>query len=154
MGIRAVERADVGVPAWWVDGDDEPCEAWLLFRVGIADETLLTRGITRLALQVARTGVRHHGVDVDLVVEGAYSGYHFTGDPDDVAVVVADLARPSSTRRSPPLPRAASTTSGSSRLATTCSSSRPSRRWSQAGSRRRSTTAPPTTACSGSTTTG
>jgi hypothetical protein len=93
MGIRAVERVDVGVPAWWVDGDDEPCVAWLLFRVGIADETLLTRGITRLALQVARTGVRHHGVDVDLVVEGAYSGYHFTGDPDDVAVAVADLSQ-------------------------------------------------------------
>ncbi len=93
MRIRAVERSDVGVPAWWVDGDDEPCEAWLLFRVGIADETLLARGITRLALQVARTGVRSHAVDLELVVEGAYSGYHLTGDPDDVAAVVADLGR-------------------------------------------------------------
>lgn len=92
MRIKAVERVDVGVPAWWVDGDDEPCEAWFLFRVGIADETLLTRGLTRLALQVARTGVRHHGVDLELVVEGAYSGYHLTGDPDDVATVLADLS--------------------------------------------------------------
>ncbi len=92
MKIRAVERVDVGVPAWWVDGDDDPCEAWLLFRVGIADETLLTRGITRLALQAASVGVRHHGVDVDLVVAGAYSGYHLTGDPDDVVPVVTDLA--------------------------------------------------------------
>src|SRR5690349_10195772 len=93
MGMRAVERADVGVPAWWVDGDDYPGEAWLLFRVGIADETLLTRGITRLALQLARAGVPHRGVDGALVVEGACSGYHLTGDPEDIAVVLADLGR-------------------------------------------------------------
>ncbi|MGZ4707429.1 MAG: hypothetical protein ACXWBN_01650 [Acidimicrobiales bacterium] len=93
MGMRAVERVDLGVPAWWVDGDDEPGEAWLLFRVGIADETLLTRGLTRLALQLARTGVRHHGVDLEVVVQGACSGYHLTGDPDDVAVAITALSR-------------------------------------------------------------
>jgi len=105
MGLRAVERSDVGVPAWWVDGDDDPCEAWLLFRVGIADETLLTRGITRLALQVARTGVRHHDVDLDLVVEGAFAGFHLTGDPEDVAEVVAELGRCLVTPPPSPSPR-------------------------------------------------
>jgi hypothetical protein len=48
-------------------------------RSATTDETLLTRGITRLALQVARTDVRHHGVDLDLLVEGAYD-YDFDLD--------------------------------------------------------------------------
>ena len=93
MAIDAVERTDVGVPLWWIDGPDETCDAWLLFRVGAADETLLTRGITRLALEIGRLGVAHRRVEIGVLVGGSCSGYHLTGDPEDVATAIADVGR-------------------------------------------------------------
>lgn len=53
MALRTPERTDVGgLPVWWQELDG-PFRAALVFRVGQADETLSTRGLTHLVEHLA-----------------------------------------------------------------------------------------------------
>ncbi|HEX2295756.1 MAG TPA: hypothetical protein VHN37_10650 [Actinomycetota bacterium] len=83
-----IRRTDLdGLETFWAEGDG-PARAWLVFRVGALDETLLTRGISRLA-----AGVALEGVDDGSAAYGSFAGvptttFELDGTRDEVISVL------------------------------------------------------------------
>ncbi|MEU7279050.1 insulinase family protein [Streptomyces sp. NPDC045431] len=71
-----------------------PASAGLLFRVGSADETLATRGITHLVEHLA---LHRHGIDgvgphhYNGTTDATHTHFHVTGDPAEVVAYLNDV---------------------------------------------------------------
>lgn len=72
-----------GVPCFWADAPG-PCSAGLLFRVGRADETLPTAGVTGLVQRLALAEVGHQRYDYDGRVDTATTAFYATGESGEV----------------------------------------------------------------------
>jgi predicted Zn-dependent peptidase len=81
-----------GVATVWAEAPG-PLEGTLLFRTGLADETLVTAGQTHLVEHLALSTIpdpaRRHGG----FVSGTTTGFHTRGRPDEVATFLAQVCR-------------------------------------------------------------
>lgn len=89
-----MRRAEInGIPLYW-DDVPGPCTAHLLLGTGIEHEPLPRRGVTELAEQLAMAGAGAAACDeVGSAVEGDYTRFWATGEPEQVAEVVNRLCR-------------------------------------------------------------
>jgi zinc protease len=96
--MASVERTDVdGIPVFWAPAPGA-FRAALLFRVGVADETPATRGITHLVEHLAMFGSESSAYESNGFVDLQRSVFYGSGDRDDVlgwlrrcAAALADL---------------------------------------------------------------
>ncbi|MGI8330123.1 hypothetical protein ACRYCC_09155 [Actinomadura scrupuli] len=81
-----------GIPTFWSEGQG-PLKAGLIFRVGHADETLATRGITHLvehlALHPIGQPAHHYNGQVDAIT----TAFTTEGSPDEVADFLSSICR-------------------------------------------------------------
>ena len=99
-----IHRSTVdGVPVFWTDGGSGPVSAGLVFRVGRADETFATSGLTHLLEHLVLFPVDHG----DLHVNGTTSPGTTTFQLDDAdeAELVAFLGAVCAGLRNPPVER-------------------------------------------------
>jgi hypothetical protein len=83
--LPPIHRTEVdGVPVFWVE-DTLPCRAALVFRVGHADETLATRGITHLVEHMAMAAVGELPYFANASVDLTSTTFVTRGSPDEVA---------------------------------------------------------------------
>jgi hypothetical protein len=73
-----------GVPVFWADAGD-PFAAALVFRVGRADETLPTGGVTHLVEHLALSAVGHTSFAYDAFVEPARTVFFAEGSEEEVS---------------------------------------------------------------------
>jgi hypothetical protein len=96
--MASVERTDVdGIPVFWAPAPGA-FRAALLFRVGVADETPATRGITHLVEHLAMFGSDSSAYETNGFVDLQRSVFYGSGERDDVlawlrrcAAALADL---------------------------------------------------------------
>lgn len=88
-----IGRTDLdGLATYWAEGPG-PAQAWLVFRVGAADETLFTRGITRfaaaLAIDRAGSGAAAYGA----FVGGTTTAFELNGSGEQVVELLGQIWR-------------------------------------------------------------
>lgn len=94
MDSPGSHRAEVdGVPAYWVNGDDDECSVFLAFRVGVSDERLAFRGITHLIEHLAMHSAGDAAHDSNGQVDPVTTVFGTKGDGKDVAGFVTRLCR-------------------------------------------------------------
>lgn len=83
---REIRRTDLdGLATFWAEGLPGPAQAWLVFRVGAADETLHTRGVTRLVTGLALDGAGSGAAAYGAFVGGPTTAFELNGTPEQVA---------------------------------------------------------------------
>ena len=90
--------ADVdGIPTYWGELPG-PVTAALMFRVGRADETFLTSGITHLVEHIVSTAIGEQDYEHNAFVDDTRTVFHATGTPEEIArylqAIAASLASP------------------------------------------------------------
>lgn len=86
-----IDRTDLdGLATFWGE-DGGPARAWLVFRVGAADETLSTRGVTRLVAGLAMDGVAAGNAAYGAVVGAPTTAFELTGTRDQVVTILRRL---------------------------------------------------------------
>src|SRR5206468_11791453 len=104
-GRRAMKepiRTEVdGIPLLWVE-DEKPLKAALMFRVGRADETLRTCGITHIVEHLAASTVGKRPHPYNAFVDGTRTVFWTAGRADEVGRFLADICNALS---APPLER-------------------------------------------------
>ena len=73
-----------GVPVFWADCSAGPFTAGLIVRVGRADETLATAGISHLVEHLALTGIEEQPYDHNGEVDSDRTLFYATGSPAEV----------------------------------------------------------------------
>ncbi len=81
-----------GLPAFWIESS-EPFAAGLVFRVGRADETLSTAGVTHLVERLAFASLAPRTILDNATCEAAFTSFHATGNEEDVVAFVEQAAR-------------------------------------------------------------
>ena len=87
-----VQRTDVdGVPTFWIDRPG-PLMATLSFRVGQADETLPTRGISHLVEHLGLFQLSHASCQFNGATEDSFTSFYATGTPEEVTDFLTRVA--------------------------------------------------------------
>jgi hypothetical protein len=88
-----VERTAVdGVPVLWANGP-EPYLGALVFRAGLADETLATAGLSHLVEHLALFTAGRRKFEVNGMVDESSTVFWASGTPDEVCGFLSDVAR-------------------------------------------------------------
>ena len=90
MDIRCTDLG--GLTAFHVEAPG-PSQAWLVWRVGFMDETLRTRGITRLVTGLALDGVDSGGAAYGAFVGGPTTSIDVNGTAEQVATILRHVWR-------------------------------------------------------------
>lgn len=84
-------RTDLdGLATFWGEAPGPP-QAWLVFRVGAADETLSTRGITRLVIGLAIDGAGAGEAAYGAFAGGPTTSIELTGTADQVVTLLGQI---------------------------------------------------------------
>ena len=103
---RVYQRDEVdGVPVFWTEAPAElPFTVALVFRVGFADETLPTNGVSHLVEHLALPAERLEGVELNGSVDDLFTLFYYFAH-DDPAAAVAQLQRTAAALGELPLER-------------------------------------------------
>lgn len=86
-----IRQTDLGGVATFCGEGPGPAQAWLVFRVGASDETLLTRGITRLVTGLALDGAGSAEAAYGAFVAGPTTAFELNGEPRQVVAMIGRL---------------------------------------------------------------
>src|SRR5687767_1314723 len=88
-----IERGEVaGVPLFWTGQTPAPRTAGLVFRVGFADETLPTHGITHLVEHLALFPLGRRLAEFNGVVGPHVTSFFAQGEPDELVAFLRDVS--------------------------------------------------------------
>jgi len=90
VGLQETEIS--GLKAWGADPDATECFAMLVFRGGLADETLTTSGRTHLAEHLAMFGIGRTRYSRNAYVADRRCAFHATGTPEEVGSFLTAIA--------------------------------------------------------------
>lgn len=86
-----IERTDLGGLRTFHTSAPGPAQAWLVFRVGSADETLFTRGVTRLVAALAVDGLDTGGAAYGHFVGGPTTSIELNGTAEQVTSILRQV---------------------------------------------------------------
>jgi zinc protease len=82
-----------GVPVVWTPSNEPTLEAWLSFRVGMADEAFVQRGLSHLIEHLALAGIPDRLNPTNGSTAPTITNFVTAGTPAEVASFVTDIAR-------------------------------------------------------------